>query len=264
MSVAATTVSPGGSGARSRDRTVVDAAAVAPATAAGTAAEAGGAAAAAGGSGCSGSRTRSGQTPMWSGVDSSRTRSRMPSGRVISRGSWTRPARSITAYSTALVAAFPASSVVSCLSSSVLVRPSLIATVRRTRPATAGSWETSRMVTPSSVLAVCRASNTLAAAAVSSSPVGSSASSTRGRFASAVASAIRCCSPPESSPGVRSAQCATPNAASSSSARRARSPRSARAVRASRIGTSTFWRQVRYGSRLRTACCQMKPMTARR
>ena len=257
MSVAATTVSPGGSGARSRDRSVV----AGPAAEVGPAAVAAGGAAAAGDSGSSGSRTRSGQTPIWSGVDSSRTRSRMPSGRVISRGSWTRPARSMTAYSTARMAAFPASSVVSCLSSSVLVRPSLIATVRRTRPATAGSWETSRMVTPSSALAVCRASNTLAAAAVSSSPVGSSASSTRGRFASAVASAIRCCSPPESSPGVRSAQCVTPNAASSSSARR---PRSARAVRASRIGTSTFWRQVRYGSRLRAACCQMKPTTARR
>ena len=55
---------------------------------------------------------RSGQTPMWSGSASSRTRSRMPRGSVISRGSCRRPARSSTAYSTAWWATSPSSPVV--------------------------------------------------------------------------------------------------------------------------------------------------------
>ena len=68
-----------------------------------------------------------GQTPMWSGSASSRTRSRMPSGSVISRGSCSRPARSSTAYSTACCAASPSSPAVARAVVSVLVRPSLIA-----------------------------------------------------------------------------------------------------------------------------------------
>ena len=45
----------------------------------------------------------------------------------------------------------------------MLVRPSRIETTLRTWPDTAGSWVTSRTVTPSSVLAACSAANTSAA-----------------------------------------------------------------------------------------------------
>src|SRR5258708_13580368 len=55
-----------------------------------------------------------------------------------------------------------------------------MATVRRTCEDTAGSCVTTSTVTPSSLLAVCIAPNTSRAVALSSSPVGSSASSTRG------------------------------------------------------------------------------------
>jgi hypothetical protein len=60
------------------------------------------------------SSRRSGQMPMWSGSPSRRTRSRMPSGSVISLGSCSRPARSSTAYSTACWATSPSSPVVAC------------------------------------------------------------------------------------------------------------------------------------------------------
>ena len=130
--------------------------------------------------------------------------------------------------------------------SRVLVRPSRIATVRpdlrRTPP---GRGSTTSTVTPSSVLAVCSAANTSAAVAVSSSPVGSSASSTRGSFASAVAIAVRCCSPPDMRSGTRSAQCG--DAERVRAARRPAARRSRRPVPLSRIGSSTFCRagQVR-------------------
>src|SRR5215470_16202127 len=154
---------------------------------------------------------RSGQTPMWSGSCCSRTRSFMPSASVISRGNWTRPARSSTAYSTAWRVALPCSSALSWRSVSLLVRPSLIAIVRRTWADTAGSWVTTSTVTPSWELAVCSAANTSRAVALSSSPVGSSASRTRGLFARAVAIAVRCCSPPDIWAGVRPAQSARPS-----------------------------------------------------
>ena len=151
-------------------------------------------------------RRRCGRVPA-----RSRTRSACRAPRVISRGSWTRPARSSTAYSTACRVALPCSSAPSWRSVSLLVRPSRIATVRRTWADTAGSWVTTSTVTPSSALAVCSAANTSLAVALSSSPVGSSASSTCGSFASAVAIAVRCCSPPDIWPGLRPAQCATPS-----------------------------------------------------
>ena len=197
---------------------------------------------------------------MWSTSASSRTRSRMPSASVISRGSWSRPARSSTAYSTACPSA-PESSAAPCRSVSVAVRPSLIAIVRRTMDDTAGSCVTTSTVTPSSLLAVCSAPNTDAAVALSSSPVGSSASSTDGELASATAIATRCCSPPDIWSGRRPAQCATPSRSSSSPAR---VRRAARPRPASRSGRSTFCAAVRYGSRLRAVCCQTNPTTDRR
>ena len=121
----------------------------------------------------------------------------MPSGSVISRGSCSRPARSSTAYSTACCATSPSSPVVACRWVSALVRPSLIAMTRRTTDDTAGSCVTISTVTPSSAFAFCSAPNTSAAVAVSSSPVGSSASSTLGSLTSATAMAARCCSPPD-------------------------------------------------------------------
>jgi hypothetical protein len=135
----------------------------------------------------------------------------------------------------------PRSSVAACRIVSLLVLPSLIAIVRRTCDDTAESWVTTSTVTPSSVLAVCRAENTSWAVAESSSPVGSSASSTLGWFASAVAMAARCCSPPDMRSGVRSAQCAMPRVSSRPPARRCRSRRPSEL---SRIGSSTFCRAV--------------------
>ena len=95
---------------------------------------------------------------------------------------------------------------------------------------------------PSSALAVCRAPNTSRAVALSSSPVGSSASTTRGRLASAVSIAVRCCSPPDIWSGIRLAQCATPSTASSS---RARLARCRRGSPAKRIGSLTFCSPLR-------------------
>jgi hypothetical protein len=132
--------------------------------------------------------------------------------------------------------------VVECRSVSVLVRPSLIAMTRRTIEDTAGSCVTISTVTPSSVLAVCSAPNTSAAVSLSSSPVGSSASSTRGWLAMATAMAVRCCSPPDICSGLRFAQCPTPSVSS-------RSPARARRIRLavpfSRIGSVTFCSAVR-------------------
>ena len=77
-------------------------------------------------------------------------------------------------------------------------------------------------------------------------PVGSSASRSAGRCASARASATRCCSPPDNSDGRCSPRCARPTAARHSSTRFAgsASPRS-------RSGSATFSRAVSPGSRLK-------------
>ena len=129
-----------------------------------------------------------------------------------------------------------------CRCVSVLVRPSLIAMTRRTTPDTAGSCVTISTVTPSSALAFCSALNTSAAVTVSSSPVGSSASSTLGLLTSATAMAARCCSPPDIWSGLRFLQSPRPSSSSSSAAcvRRALAPPPAR-----RIGSSTFCCAVR-------------------
>ena len=148
----------------------------------------------------------------------------MPSGSVISLGSCRRPARSRTAYSTACCATSPSSPAIACRWISVLVRPSLMATVRRTTEDTAGSCVTISTVTPSSEFARCRAPNTSAAVAVSSSPVGSSARSTFGSLTSATAMAARCCSPPDSWSGRRCRQSPRPSRSSSSAARFRRRP----------------------------------------
>ena len=71
-----------------------------------------------------------------------------------SRGICSRPARSSTEYSCATSAASPWSSTVVRRSTSVLILPSLIAIVLRTCSDTSGSCVTTRIVTPSSVLAV--------------------------------------------------------------------------------------------------------------
>ncbi len=88
------------------------------------------------------------------------------------------PARSRTEYSCATSASRPSSSVSVRRSTSVLIRPSLIAMVRRTCSDTMSSCVTISTVTPSSAFAVRRAAKTPSAVSLSSSPVGSSASST--------------------------------------------------------------------------------------
>ena len=88
----------------------------------------------------------------------------------------------------------------------MLIRPSLIAIVLRTCSDTCWSCVTTRIVTPRPVLAVRSAANTSSPVPVSSSPVGSSASSTAGSLASATPIATRCCSPPDIWAGIRSRQ----------------------------------------------------------
>ena len=80
----------------------------------------------------------------------------------------------------------------------------------------------------------------------SSSPVGSSATSSAGRFASARAIAARCISPPDSCDGRWSARSASPTYSSSS---RVLARRSASGTRASACGSSTFSRAVSIGRR---------------
>ena len=101
-------------------------------------------------------------------------------------------------------------------------RPSRMRTIRSATLADSGSWLTSSVVQPCSRTRSPTSSYTWSAVAASSSPVGSSARKTRGRWASAAHSATRCCSPPESSPGRRSRFAPRPTRSSSSSARRSR------------------------------------------
>ena len=87
----------------------------------------------------------------------------------------------------------------------------------------------------------------IGAVALSSSPVGSSASSTCGSLASAVAIAARCCSPPDIWSGGRSAQCADASAPSSSAARRRAA---AGGHPANRIGRATFCARGQVGQQV--------------
>ena len=77
-------------------------------------------------------------------------------------------------------------------------------------------------------------------------PVGSSASSSDGRFTRARAIAARCCSPPESSAGRCAMRSRNPTRSSASRTRAARSPRS---TSAKRIGNSRFSSRVMLGIR---------------
>ena len=177
---------------------------------------------------------RSGQMPMWSPSRRSRTRRWSPSASTWARGSCSRPAPSSTANSSSTNPADPSPA---RRSVSVLVRPSRIATVRPTCSATSGSWVTRTMVVPSSRFTRRRASKRRLALSVSSSPVGSSARSAAGRFASATATATRCCSPPDSRSGRAVRSLPTPTRSSRAAARR---PRSCPGAPSSSIGSSTF------------------------
>ena len=83
------------------------------------------------------------------------------------------------------------------------VRPSRMATVRRTSEVTAGSCVTTTTVVPFVSFICCSARYTSCDSAVSSSPVGSSQNRTWGSLARATAIASRCCCPPESWAGRR-------------------------------------------------------------
>src|SRR5690606_25778533 len=100
--------------------------------------------------------------------------------------------------------------------------PSRIRTTLRAAPAISGSCVTTTSVVPSA-LSVRKSSITSAPVLASSSPVGSSARSSAGRFASARAIATRCCSPPESSDGRCSCLSSSPTYVNSSLARARRS-----------------------------------------
>src|SRR5690554_570208 len=157
-----------------------------------------------------------GHTPTWSVSSARRTLSRMLRLVMKSAGSCRRPTRSRTANSSATLCSVPCWSTCFRRSTSVEVRPSRICTVRRTWLETVLSCVTISTVTPLCSLTACIASSTCTLAASSSSPVGSSASNTRGELAIATAIATRCWWPPESSTGCRSAQSATPSKSSNS------------------------------------------------
>ena len=166
-----------------------------------------------------------------------------------------------TAYSTVWWVVSPSSPAAACRRVSLLVRPSRIAIVRRTCADTAGSWVTTRMVAPSSLLAVCRAANT-----------------SRGSRCPARRSARRRAAPAADWPAPSRWPCAaarrrtsSPACGRSSGPRRvsprswlARRSRSRLPTRLKLIGIMTFCRPVRYGSRLREACCHRNPTTERR
>ena len=88
-------------------------------------------------------------------------------------------------------------------------------TRRRIESTIEWSWVAMRTVVP---VRLIRSSSSMMSWLVSGSrlPVGSSASSTIGRFTNARAIATRCCSPPESSCGIRSALPSRPTSSSTS------------------------------------------------
>ena len=98
------------------------------------------------------------------------------------------------------------SSAAACRSVSLLVRPSRIATVRRTCSGHRRVVGDDQDGDAELGVGRLQRGEHVPAVALSSSPVGSSASSTRGPLASAVAMAARCCSPPDICSGLRSAQ----------------------------------------------------------
>src|SRR6185369_5372707 len=79
--------------------------------------------------------------------------------------------------------------------------PSRMRMRRSAESASACSWVTITMVAPCSRFMVSKRSSTILPVALSTLPVGSSASRMGGRSAKARARATRCCSPPESCTG---------------------------------------------------------------
>ena len=132
------------------------------------------------------------------------------------------------------------------LATSACTTPSCILSILSLILEMLGSWVTMITVFSSSLLILRRYSTTILAFSVSSSPVGSSARISGGLFASAAANAIRCCSPPLSSPGLWSRLSLSPTTFSSSSIRFLRS--SALIPRAA-IGSSMFSDAVSVGIR---------------
>ena len=86
-------------------------------------------------------------------------------------------------------------------SSTAATRPSASRMTRSAMAAIAALWVITTVVVPSSALMRASASSTTTPVEMSRAPVGSSHSSTAGRFAIARAIATRCCSPPESCAG---------------------------------------------------------------
>ena len=124
--------------------------------------------------------------------------------------------------------------------------PSTRCSVRSVRAASSGSWVTITRLVPTARLSSSIRSNTSPAVRRSRLPVGSSASTQRGAVTSARASATRCRSPPESSPGGARRDGRDRRARASPAPRRARRP----AARAgSTSGIATFSSAVNSGSR---------------
>src|SRR5690606_15766388 len=105
----------------------------------------------------------------------------------------------------------------SALRRSSRTRPSENVITRSAMSATDALWVISKVVAFIVSLTFLSASSTRMPVALSSAPVGSSQSSTDGRFAIARAIATRCCSPPESCDGKWSSRRSSPTRASASS-----------------------------------------------
>ena len=127
-----------------------------------------------------------------------------------------RPGRSATADARGHGHGAPAEPAASAPGASI--RPSRIRTIRCAAAATSRLWVTMRIVAPSRCSRENR-SSTSASPSESRDPVGSSASSSVGRFASALAMATRWRWPPESAPGSSSAPSRSPSPSSRSRAR---------------------------------------------
>src|SRR5581483_4887224 len=95
--------------------------------------------------------------------------------------------------------------------------PSASRTFRSARAATAGSWVATTIANPKLARAASSRSRTRLPVSESRCPVGSSQSSSSGRWASARAIATRCCSPPERSAGRAAAFDSRPTTARKSS-----------------------------------------------
>ena len=140
--------------------------------------------------------------------------------------------------------------------SSSTMRPSRMRTLRSAPAAAAGSWETTITVAPSDLASCAMRLSTAWPLAASSSPVGSSASSSAGRWAMARHSAARWRSPPESTPGSSRTRSPSPTASSSCCARRRRAVRPAPR---SASGRATPSRSGRSGESVEPECWPSRP-----